>query len=63
MKIILYCDIKVVMVLIFNKCKLQILGRKVQDISHHNKIILNGMGMFVIISITRAYHGIIAIGM
>ena len=41
---------------------LQMLGRKVKGIYHYNKSILKVMGVFVIISITRAQCGIIAIG-
>ena len=59
---ILYCHIKVMMVMMNNTLKLQILGKKVQGISHNNKSILTVMGMFVVISITRAQCGIIAKG-
>ena len=41
---------------------LPILGKKIQSNNHHNKSILNIMRMFVIISIARAQHEIIAIG-
>ena len=50
------------MIRIVNKFKLQVLGKKVQGISHHNKSILHVMGMFVIISITRVHCGNIAMG-
>ena len=56
MKNILHCDIKVMVVIIFNKFKLQMSEKKVQGISHHNKSILNVMRMFVVISTTRAHQ-------